>query len=146
MSTPAFTYESATDQAYNAGVVRVPHLGDVTGVRSYREDAPIWGDVLGDKDVVGGQVLKDFKAIFGTPVKMSATLGVYEKVAAYTETEGLLLLSTDAYDGPRQINVVKGGTVRTDIGALAALSDPNLVLVATALNARYDAKLDTIKI
>lgn len=146
MSTPAFTYESATEQTYNAGVVRIPHLGDVTGVQSYREDAPIWGDVLRDKDVVGGQVAKGFKEIFGTPVKMTATLGVYEKVAAYTETEGLLLLSTDAYDGPRQINVVKGGTVRTDIGALAALSDTELGKVATALNARYEAKLKTIKI
>lgn len=146
MSTPAYTYESATDQTYNAGVVRVPHMGDETGVRSYREDAPIWGDVLRDKDVVGGQVAEGFKAIFGTPVKMTTTLGVYEKVTVYTETEGLLLLSTDAYDGPRQINVVKGGTVRTDIGALSALNATQRGEVATALNARYDAKLNTIKI
>lgn len=141
----AYTYESATDAVYNAGVVRTPQIGEEASLRSWHEDPPIWADVLHDKDVVGGQVATDFKAVFGTPLAETSTVGVYVEATDLADAVGVLLLSTDAYDGPRQINVVKGGSVRTDIGALAELDDTELGTLADSLKGVYSATFKSIK-
>lgn len=141
----AYEYESATEEAYNAGVVRAPHMGEPEGLRSFREPAPIWADVLGNKDVVGGKVEEGFKARFGTPLAETGTTGVYEEATDPADAVGVLLLSTDAYDGPRQINVIKGGNIRTDIGALAGRDEAALTALADALKGRYDATFKSIK-
>lgn len=145
MSTPPYEYESATDEVYNAGVVRTPNMGTEQGVRSYRTLPAIWADVLHDKDVVGGQVAQGFKARAGAPLAEAGTVGVYEVATDMASAVGILLMSTDAYDAPRQINVIKGGSVRTDIGHLADVDEAELTALADALKGRYDATFKAIK-
>lgn len=131
---------------YNAGVLRVPR--GVKKGEDYNVGAPvqIFADLLPDKDIVGGQVDEGFVGDAGLPLKRGATQGVYEAADLTAEpaeeVAGLLLLATDAYDGPRTINVVKGGTVFANRGALKDL-DPEAV--AEALGGSYDPFHETIK-
>lgn len=141
----AYEYESATNEVYNAGVVRTPNVGEETSLRSYRGIPVLWADVLSDKDVVGGQVAQGFKASVGTPLQETDTAGVYEVATEMTDAVGFLLMATDAYDGPRMINVVKGGSVRTDIGALKELGEEDRATLADTLKGRYDATFQAIK-
>lgn len=54
-------------------------------------------------------------------------------------------MSTDAYDAPRAINVVKGGNVNCEVGALKALSAIKRGDLATTLGGKYDADTKTLK-
>lgn len=152
----AITFESAgVDPIYNAGVFRLPGLGEGPE-SSYQGLEQLFADLLPNKDIVGGQVAKDFVGLVGTPLVGTSTEGVYA-AAVYDDTTpgsevysgdgvaGLLLLATDAYDGPRQINVVKGGTVKTTVGALRAMDATQLEVLAAALGGKYDAVFNTIK-
>lgn len=152
----AITFESAgVDPIYNAGVFRLPGLGDGPE-SSYQGLEQLFADLLPNKDIVGGQVAKDFVGLVGTPLVGTGTAGVYA-AAVYDDStpgsevysgngvDGLLLLATDAYDGPRQINVVKGGTVKTTVGALRAMDATQLEVLAAALGGKYDAVFNTIK-
>ena len=146
----AITFESAgVDPIYNAGVFRLPGLGEGPE-SSYQGLEQLFADLLPNKDIVGGQVAKDFVGLVGTPLVGTGTEGVYAAAVyatgAYADgVDGLLLLATDAYDGPRQINVVKGGTVKTTVGALRAMNAAQLEVLATALGGKYDAVFNTIK-
>lgn len=128
---------------YNAGVIRAPH-----GVKKGEDKfigAPvqIFADLRPGKDIVGGQVAEGFVGDAGAPLKNGTEPGSYEIAEVDTdEVAGLLLLATDAFDGPRMINVIKGGTVFADRGALA---DEDPEAVADALGGSYDAVHKTIK-
>lgn len=128
---------------YNAGVLR-----PASGVKKGKDKfvgAPvqIFADLRPGKDIVGGQVAEGFVGDAGTPLKNGATPGMYEVAELGTDkVAGLLLLATDAYDEARMINVIKGGTVFANRGALADL-DPEAV--ATALGGSYDPVHETIK-
>ena len=139
-----FKYEDApTSPVYNAGVLRVPGLS-VDGHDSYGAIPTLWADLLPNKDIIGGQVATGFVATLGQPIKQGATPGVYV-LADETNATGLLLMSTDAYDAPRAINVVKGGNVNCEVGALKALSAAKRGTLATTLGGKYDADTKTLK-
>ena len=145
----AITFESAgVDPIYNAGVFRLPGLGEGPE-SSYQGLEQLFADLLPNKDIVGGQVAQGFVGLVGTPLKATATVGVYVPsvfaTGSYDDVDGLLLLATDAYDGARQINVVKGGTVKTTVGALRAMNDAQLEALATALGGKFDTVFNTIK-
>lgn len=136
---------SGVTPVYNMGVHRVPGKGEgehkQVGVAQQ-----LFADLLPNKDIVGGQVAKGFVADVGAPLKRVG--GLYEVADIETEAEdivGLLLLATDAFDGGRMINVVKGGTVKTKVGALRSLEDADYEALATALGGKYDATFNTIK-
>ena len=140
------TYNSpGTNPVYNVGVQRLSGFSDEeTG---YGVIPWIFADLLPNKDIRGGQVAKDFHATAGTPLKETATPGIYE-VADDWDTDtiaGLLLLNTDAYDGGRQINIVKGGTIRTDLVAFEGKTASELAALATKLGGVYDERFRTIK-
>ena len=135
---------AGTNPVYNYGVVRVPGLSD--GASKYVGAVEqLFADLL-EKDIVGGQVAKDFVGNVGLPLANTASKpGHYEAATTDADTVGLLLLATDAFDGPRLINVVKGGTVKTTVGALRGKTDAQLKTLAEALGGKYDAVLKTIK-
>ena len=138
-------YETAgVHPVYNQGVLRTPGSGDWTkeGIGAAEQ---LFADLL-EKDIVGGQVAKGFVGDVGTPLARGASEGVYVKAAAdSSDAVAVLLLATDAYDGPRFINPVLGGTIKTKVGALRALDDAKLKALATALGGRYDKVQKTIK-
>lgn len=146
----AITFESAgVDPIYNAGVFRLPGMGEGPE-SSYQGLEQLFADLLPNKDIVGGQVAQNFVGLVGTPLVGTGTEGVYRAsvyaTGAYADgVDGLLLLATDAYDGPRQINVVKGGTVKTTVGALRTMNAAQLGVLATELGGKYDPVFNTIK-
>lgn len=132
---------------YNYGVLRTP--GVKTSSKPGAGAVPnLFADSLA-RDIIGGQVAEGFKATVGAPLKAkTATPGVYEvstDTTDYADVSGLLLHAVDAFDGARQINIVKGGTVNTKVGALAALDATKLGALAKALVGKYDPVLNTIK-
>lgn len=140
-----------TTPVYNQGVVRMPQ-GTVEGT-SQVVGAPvqIFADLL-EKDIVGGQADEGFVGDAGAPLAHAeekpghyTVIDTDAAAGTFTDVAGLLLLATDAYDGPRAINVIKGGTVKCWVGALAGLNDAALTSLATALNGRYDAVHKTLK-
>lgn len=142
---------AGTTPVYNQGVLRMPEGIKEGTSRVAGAPVQIFADLL-EKDIVGGQADTGFVGDAGAPLAHVADKpGHYEVIdtsAGVTEgvaVAGLLLLATDAYDGPRHINVIKGGTVKTHVGALASLDDTNLATLATALNGRYDAVQKTLK-
>lgn len=145
--------EAGTNPVYNIGVVRLPGLS--TGPsESVGVMQQLFADLLPNKDIVGGQVAQGFVGDVGLPLaEVDGQTGVYEAAPVggtegaetYGEVAGLLLLATDAYDGGRVINVVKGGTVKTKVGALRAMGDAQLTALASALGGQYDATFHTIK-
>lgn len=143
------TYEEAgTDQIYNAGVWRVAGITPASTSRSIAAGEQLFADLLDNKDIVGGQVAEGFVGTAGTPLKRTATEGVYEAetdLVTFADTVGVLLLAVDAYDAPRMINVVKGGTIKTTVLALKDLDDTELEALATALDGSYDPWHKTIK-
>ena len=139
-----FNYEDApVSPVYNAGVLRTPGISTDKYV-SWGGIPTIWADLLPGADVVGGQVASGFVAELGTPVKTGASKGIYVEADVAT-AEGLLLMSVDAFDGARQINVVKGGNVNCKVGALKALSAADRGTLAATLGGKYDATFETIK-
>ena len=130
---------------YNGGVLRVPGVGTEVD-KTFGAPEGLFADLL-EKDIVGGQVAKDFVGDVGTPlVNVAGKPGHYAKAAAaLTTVDGLLLLAADAYDGPRQINVVKGASVKTTVGALRGLDAAKQEALATALGGKYDSVFKTIK-
>lgn len=143
-----FNAEGVTP-VYNQGVLRMPEGIKSGESRVVGAPVQIFADLL-EKDIVGGQADKGFVGDAGAPLAHVASKpGHYSVIdtseGVSGEVAGLLLLATDAYDGPRHINVIKGGTVKTHVGALASLDDTNLETLATALNGRYDAVQKTLK-
>lgn len=143
------TYEEAgRDTVYNAGVLRTPGFRKPVDSQSIAAGEQLFADLLSNKDIVGGQVAEGFVGTVGTPLKRGSEVGVYEKetdLATFANTVGVLLLATDAYDGPRQINVVKGGTIKTTLAVFKDLDDTALEALATALDGVYDSWHKTIK-
>ena len=139
---------AGTTPVYNQGVLRMPEGIKEGTSRVAGAPVQIFADLL-EKDIVGGQADTGFVGDAGAPLAHVADKpGHYEVIdtsGELGEVAGLLLLATDAYDGPRHINVIKGGTVKTHVGALASLDDTNLATLATALNGRYDAVQKTLK-
>lgn len=139
------TYEDAgIDQIYNAGVMRVPGVQGLRDTRNIAAGEQLFADLIDNKDIVGGQVEEGFVGGVGTPLKRSADLGIYEAetdLDTFADTVGVLLLAVDAYDGPRLINVVKGGCIKTNLKALEGV---DLEALATALNGSYDPWHKTI--
>lgn len=140
---------AGTTPVYNQGVLRMPEGIKEGTSRVAGAPVQIFADLL-EKDIVGGQADTGFVGDAGAPLAHVADKpGHYEVIdtseGVSGEVAGLLLLATDAYDGPRHINVIKGGTVKTHVGALASLDDTNLATLATALNGRYDAVQKTLK-
>ena len=150
-----FNAEGVTP-VYNQGVLRMPEGIKSGESRVVGAPVQIFADLL-EKDIVGGQADMGFVADAGAPLAhVAGKPGHYEPIALVDaqddpitsfsgDVAGLLLLATDAYDAPRHINVIKGGTVKTWVGALAALGDDALESLATALNGRYDAVHKTLK-
>lgn len=137
--------DAGTNPVYNYGVVRVPGIGTGTG-KSAGAVEQLFADLL-ERDIVGGQVAQNFVGDVGAPLANTASKPGHVELAApnATEVAGLLLAATDAYDGPRHVNVVKGGTVKTTVGALRGKDDAALKALATALNGTYDPVFKTIK-
>lgn len=140
---------AGTTPVYNQGVLRMPEGIKEGTSRVAGAPVQIFADLL-EKDIVGGQADTGFVGDAGAPLAHVADKpGHYSVIdtseGVSGEVAGLLLLATDAYDGPRHINVIKGGTVKTHVGALASLDDTNLATLATALNGRYDAVQKTLK-
>ena len=138
--------DTGTSPVYNYGVLRTP--GVKTSEKLSAGAVPnLFADSLA-RDIIGGQVAEGFKADVGAPLKAkTGTPGVYEVSVAvdFADVSGLLLHAVDAFDGARQINIVKGGTVNTKVGALAALDATKLAALAKALVGKYDPVLNTIK-
>lgn len=141
------TFESAgVTPVYNAGGLRVPGHGPTVD-KQYAGTDSIFADLLDNKDIVGGQVAANFVGDTGLPIKFSS--GTYVASVwtadAVDKVDGLLLAATDAYDGPRLINVIKGGTINTKAGALKGLNAAKLGALAAAVGGKYDATFNTIK-
>lgn len=132
---------------YNRGVFRLPHVKTESHVGYLQEQ--LFADLLADKDIVGGQVAEGFVGTVGTPlVETGADTAIYTAAtdpAALTGVVGVLLLSTDAYDGPRFINVVKGGTIKTDLYVFRNWTPANFEALADELGGKYDQTFNTIK-
>lgn len=139
-------YETAgTTPVYNQGVLRIPKNDTVGTKENIGAPQTLFADLL-EKDIVGGQVASGFVGDVGTPLAHDpGKPGQYIKSDGDNPAVGLLLLATDAYDGARQINVVLGGTVKTQTGALRALNATELTTLATALGGKYDDVLKTLK-
>lgn len=140
-------YETAgTTPVYNQGVLRTPGFTD-WDKENIGAPQNLFADLL-EKDIVGGQVAEGFVGDVGTLLANDAGKpGHYIKAVEvdYTDVVGVLLLATDAYDGPRFINVVKGGTLNAKAGALRALDATKAAAVAAALGGKYDDVQKTIK-
>ena len=138
--------EAGINPVYNQGVLRTP--GNSKAQQSVGIPEPdIFSDLLPNKLVVGGQVAEGFVAVAATPLQSDGE-GVYTALTTVdesTEVSGLLLLSVDAYDGPRQINIVKSGNVRTDVGWFRGKTDDECEAVASALGGKYDADFSAIR-
>lgn len=138
--------ETGVTPVYNAGVVRVPQGPRKGADKNIGYIPQLFADLLPNKDVVGGQVAEGFVGDVGQPLKNGVQPGTYvavtDLVVDAANVVGLLLLATDAFDGPRFINVVKGGTVFANIGALANFDSAAL---ASALGGDYDPIHETIK-
>lgn len=131
---------------YNRGVFRLP--GAKSGNRAGYLQEQLFADLLDPKDIVGGQVAEGFVGTVGTPLEETGpATGEYKPVAdttAFTGVVGVLLLATDAYDGPRFINVVKGGCIKTNLYVFREYTDEQFEALALALNGKYDKTFQTI--
>lgn len=146
--------DAGISPVYNAGVMRVPQGTRAGADSGYGIIPGLFADLLTNKDIVGGQVATGFVGDVAQPLKQDgANVGhyvasVYDDTAGseeYDSVDGVLLLATDAHDGPRFINVVKGGNIRTNIGALKDATAAQLGALATALGGKYDATFNAIK-
>lgn len=131
---------------YNRGVFRLP--GVKQGNRAGYLQEQLFADLLDSKDIVGGQVAEGFVGTVGTPlVETGPDTGVYtalEGTTDFADVVGVLLLATDAYDGPRFINVVKGGCIKTNLYVFRDYTPENFEALATALGGKYDQTFNTI--
>ena len=150
MSANYFEGPATEQPVYNLGVIRTPNQG-IDGAREIGVPQQLFADLDTPKDIVGGQVAEDFRGLLGAPLKMTSP-GVYELSVVTAGTpdtfdavDGILLLSTDAFDGPRYINVVKGGKIKAWVGNFIGKDADYKAALATALGGKYDTQFNTIK-
>lgn len=149
MANEAYQGPGTARPVYNVGVVRSPHMDPQPNARATGVLEIAFADLLPNKDIVSGVVAEGFVGDVLTPLTYNSDTGNYEastyEGGAPQNVDGLLLLATDAFDGPRQINVIKGGNVKGWVGYFKGKDDAAKTAVAEALGGRYDSVRNTIK-
>lgn len=155
MSANYFEGPATEKPVYNLGVIRTPNQG-TDGAREIGVPQQLFADLDTPKDIVGGQVAEDFRGLLGAPLKrvVDSTTGAVTYALSvvtagtpdtFDQVDGVLLLSTDAFDGPRYINVVKGGKIKAWVGNFIGKDADYKTALASALGGKYDVQFDTIK-